>query len=97
MSGRLLDAVRIVPPMLWRHLGVQLSITPPELTSLRALYQRAQTLRDHHQIACRTLGFRGRTSRTGVPCRVRFATNLLGLAIATGSWAWPGSGCTSIG
>lgn len=58
MSGRLLDALRIVPPALWRHLGAQLSITPPELASLRALYQRAQTLREHHQIACKALGFR---------------------------------------
>ena len=58
MSGRLLDALRMVPPALWRHLGAQFSITPPELASLRALYRRAQTLREHHQIACKALGFR---------------------------------------
>src|SRR5208337_4930017 len=58
MSGRLLDSVRIVPPVLWRHLGAQLSIAPPELASLRALYRRAQTLREHHQIAREALGFR---------------------------------------
>jgi hypothetical protein len=58
MSGRLLDALRMVPPALWRHLGAQLSVTPPELASLRALYRRAQTLRGHHQIAWKALGFR---------------------------------------
>lgn len=58
MSGRLLDALRMVSPELWRHLGAQLSITPPELASLRALCRRAQTLREHHQIACEVLGFR---------------------------------------
>ena len=58
LSGRLLNSVRIVPPVLWRHLGTQFSIEPPELASLRALYRRAQTLREHHQIACETLGFR---------------------------------------
>src|SRR5271157_158070 len=58
MSGRLLDSVRIVPPVLWWHLGAQLSIAPPELASLRALYRRAQTLREHHQIAREALGFR---------------------------------------
>jgi hypothetical protein len=31
MSGRLLDTFRIVPPMLWRHLGQQLDIDPPEV------------------------------------------------------------------
>ena len=58
VSGRLLDALRIVPPVLWRHLGAQFSIEPPELASLRALYRRAQTLREHHRIARETLGFR---------------------------------------
>src|ERR1700730_15792750 len=41
MSGRLLDAVPMVPPALWRHLGSQFAIAAPDLASLRALYRRA--------------------------------------------------------
>lgn len=37
MSGRLLEAVRIVPPVLWRHLGEKFSVPAPDLaSSLRA-------------------------------------------------------------
>src|ERR1022692_2456826 len=35
MSGRLLDAVRIVPPALWKHLGSQFGAQAPDLASLR--------------------------------------------------------------
>ena len=35
MSGRLLDAVRIVPPALWKHLGCQFGEQAPDLASLR--------------------------------------------------------------
>jgi TnpA family transposase len=58
MSGRLLDAVRIVPSALWRHLGTELDIDAPELASLRAMYGRGRTLFDHQQVACDVLGFR---------------------------------------
>jgi hypothetical protein len=30
MTGRLLEAVRIVPPALWRHLGEQLGVAAPD-------------------------------------------------------------------
>jgi hypothetical protein len=43
MTGRLLDAVRIVPPALWRHLGEQLGVVAPDLASLRSMYQRRRT------------------------------------------------------
>ncbi|RYF53571.1 MAG: DUF4158 domain-containing protein, partial [Comamonadaceae bacterium] len=33
MSGRLLDALRVVPPGLWRHLGHELGIGAPEIAS----------------------------------------------------------------
>jgi hypothetical protein len=39
MRGRLLDVVRIVPP-LWRHLGERLGVAAPDLASLRAMYRR---------------------------------------------------------
>jgi TnpA family transposase len=58
MSGRLLDAVPMIPPALWRHLGVQFAVTAPDLASLRALYRRAPTLIEHQQVACEALGFR---------------------------------------
>ena len=58
MSGRLLDAVRVVPPALWRHLGSELGIDAPEIASLRAMYGRGRTLFDHQQVACDALGFR---------------------------------------
>jgi hypothetical protein len=44
MSGRLLDAVCIVPPALWRHVRAQFEIAAPDLASLRAMYRRAPTL-----------------------------------------------------
>ena len=37
MSGRPLNSVRAVPPVLLRHLGQMLGITTPDLASLRAL------------------------------------------------------------
>jgi hypothetical protein len=60
MSGRTLDAFRVVPPVLWRHLGKVLDCDVPELASLRALYRRGRTLFDHQQLACKLLGFRGK-------------------------------------
>ena len=56
MSGRLLDALRIVPAMLWRHLGEQFAAAP-DLASLRAMYRRRRTLFEHQGLACETLGF----------------------------------------
>jgi len=57
MSGRLLDAVRIVPPVLWRHLGEKFAVPAPDLASLRAMYQRGNTLYEHQQVACEALEF----------------------------------------
>jgi len=31
MTGRLLEALRLVPPALWRHLGAQFEIDAPDL------------------------------------------------------------------
>ena len=44
MSGLVLDAVRIVPTVLWRQLGEQFHIASPDLASLRAMYRRDKTL-----------------------------------------------------
>jgi Domain of unknown function (DUF4158) len=58
MSGRLLDAFRVIPSVLCRHLSTELGIDAPELASLRAMYGRGRTLFDHQQVACESLGFR---------------------------------------
>src|SRR5579863_888462 len=57
MSGRPLDAFRIIPSKLWHHLGAHFGVDAPDLASLRSLYRRGQTLYDHQQLACRLLGF----------------------------------------
>jgi hypothetical protein len=57
MTGRLLEAVRVVPPALWRHLGKQFGVAAPDLASLRTMYQRRRTLFEHQEVACETLGF----------------------------------------
>jgi len=59
MSGRTLDAYRQVPKVLWNHLGAQLELDPPDLGTLRTLYEtRARTLIDHQVLAYQALGFR---------------------------------------
>jgi hypothetical protein len=61
LSGRVLNAVRIVPIALWRHLGSELGIQSPELASLKGLYQRRSTLYEHQKLAYETLHFRWMT------------------------------------
>lgn len=62
MTGRTLDAYKQVPKILWTHLGSQLSIDPPELGTLRSLYEtRPRTLIDHQQLAQQALGFSSMT------------------------------------
>ena len=58
MSGRQLDKVGVVPPLLWKHLGAQLGVAAPEVASLRAIYRRRQTLFEHQEAARSLLGFR---------------------------------------
>ena len=57
MTGRLLEALRVVPPVLWRHLGAQFDIEAPDLASLRTMYRRRRTLFEHQELACGVLGF----------------------------------------
>jgi hypothetical protein len=40
MTGRLLEALRVVPPALWRHLGAQFDIEAPDPASLRTMYRQ---------------------------------------------------------
>ena len=62
LSGRSLNAVRVVPATLWAHLGKELGVRAPELATLKALYLRRSTLFEHQQLAQHTLGFRGMTA-----------------------------------
>jgi hypothetical protein len=57
MTGRLLEALRMVPPAPWRHLGAQFGIDAPDLASLRTMYRRRRTLFEQQDLACSVLGF----------------------------------------
>jgi hypothetical protein len=57
MTGRTLDPFEPVPPKLLAHLGQELRLSTPELTSLRVLYRRGRTLFDQQLWAARVLGF----------------------------------------
>ena len=57
MTGRLLEALRVVPQALWRHLGTQFGIEARELASLRTMYRRRRTLFEHQDLACAVLDF----------------------------------------
>jgi hypothetical protein len=63
MSGRVLDAVRIVPTVLRRYLGEQFHVAAPDLASLRAMYRRGKVLFENQQLACEVLGFLHRRRR----------------------------------
>jgi TnpA family transposase len=56
-TGTTLNAFDKVPRRLLKHLGRQLQIRAPDVTSLRALYRRRQTLFDHQNLAAGLLGF----------------------------------------
>ena len=59
MSGRSLDSYRQIPAMLWRHLGRQLHVQPPDLGTLRSIYDgRFDTLSDHRRFAQIIANFR---------------------------------------
>jgi Domain of unknown function (DUF4158) len=92
MTGRLLDAFRIVPPALWRHLGSELGIDAPELASLRALYGHGRTLFDHQQVVCEALGFRWMSEHQRFAC---WATRSRAAPTGTSCWCLRGTGCTN--
>jgi hypothetical protein len=58
MTGTTLDAFDYVPRAVLEHVGHQLGISAPELTTLRALYRRQMTLFLHRRWACGHAGFR---------------------------------------
>jgi len=57
MTGTTLDALDYVPRSVLGHVGDQLEMSAPELTTLRALYRRPMTLFLHQRWACEYAGF----------------------------------------
>lgn len=58
MTGVALNSVEMIPPAVLAHVAGQLGQTPPQLTSIRALYRRRRTLHDHQEMARSVLGLR---------------------------------------
>ncbi|WP_176072339.1 Tn3 family transposase [Paraburkholderia mimosarum] len=59
MTGRPLDSYRQIPTILWRHLGQQLDVQPPDVGTLRSIYDgNFKTLSDHQGFAKTIVNFR---------------------------------------
>ncbi len=67
VSGRPLEAFRIVPANLWRYLGAQFAVEAPDIASLRAMYRQGNTLFEQQQLACQALGFQSMSERQRRP------------------------------
>ena len=61
LTGAPLNSVEMIPPQVLAHLGAELGIAPPRLTSIRALYRRHRTLFEHQDAAKQALGLRDLT------------------------------------
>ncbi len=59
MTGTTLDALDYVPRSVLGHVGEQLEMSAPELTTLRALYRRPMTLFLHSVGLVSTPAFTG--------------------------------------
>ena len=59
MTGVTLNSVQMIPPAVLAYVAGQLGQTPPQLTSIRALYRRRRrTLHDHQEVARSIVGLR---------------------------------------
>lgn len=59
MTGRPLDSYKQIPTILWRHLGQQLDVQPPDVGTLRSIYDgNFKTLSDHQGFARTIVNFR---------------------------------------
>lgn len=61
LTGTALNSFEIIPPQVLAHLGGELGVEVPRLTSIRALYRRRRTLFEHHAAAKSALGLRNIT------------------------------------
>ena len=58
MTGCTLDAYKQVPQVLWNHLGAQIKVAPPEIGTLRSLYDdNPRMLSEHQRVAYEALRF----------------------------------------
>ncbi len=57
MTGCPLEAVRVIPARLLRHIAAQLDVPPLTIATLRAIYKRPKTLYEHQWWAMKALGF----------------------------------------
>ena len=57
MTGCPLEAVRVIPAKLLRHIATQLDVPPLTIATLRAVYKRPKTLYEHQWWAMEALGF----------------------------------------
>lgn len=94
MTGRLLEALRVVPLGLWRHLGTQFGIEPPELASLRTMYRRRRTLFEQEDLACAVLGFHAETEAQRRTLARAINAELSRIVIASGGCSLHGAGST---
>jgi hypothetical protein len=74
--------VRVVPAVLWRHLGEQFKVPAPDLASLRAMYGRGNTRFEHQQLACVVLDFHWLSEQQRRALRVPYGWNWRAPAIA---------------
>ncbi len=58
LTGTALNSFEIISPQVLAHLGGELGVEVPRLTSIRALYRRRRTLFEHHAAAKSALGLR---------------------------------------
>lgn len=57
MTGRSLDALKIIPRELLQHIGAQLGVTAPSIATLKAIYRRRATLYEHQAWALKLADF----------------------------------------
>jgi hypothetical protein len=94
MTGRMLNSFETVPRPVLEHLGRQLHLVVPNITSIRALYRRSRTLFDHQSFAAQVLGFAELTEHAerGLTAHLRReAVTVLrteGLALAARIWLY---------
>ena len=63
LTGGRLDEMNVVPRGLLKSVGEQLGQTPPNIATLRSMYRRVNTRREHQAWVMQRLGIRGHSKR----------------------------------
>jgi hypothetical protein len=58
LTGRSLNSVQVIPPVVLVRAGEAAHIAAPQLASIRSIYRRRMTLHQHQQAAMAALGFK---------------------------------------